>query len=294
MASRRRVTVEQWLGEALQDPDKGKPCTAIALVLAKGIGTEEIHSRIIEGPQDHRQLAAFFVNKATAYSQDLAGIQTFKLLAFYGQTEPQASFPFTVVEGELTAGEQMPFSRHESTEKGALGLTLKALESSLSMNMQIVQTMAAHSLQRDQEIQRERNEMNIVMRDMLLSLRKEGHEMRIKELEFARSSEERKMIGKAIPSVINHLTGREVVPETYADSELVDALALQVTPEDLQMLVSIGKIKPEIAALLAQRFMKTREETEKRKQTMRALPSEEDSDIVAELNGKGPEKEHLQ
>lgn len=291
MAQRKRVTVKQWLEEALTDPDKGKPCSSIALVLLKGgVGQEEIHTKEITGPQDFGHLADFFINKATGYSQDLPGIQTFKLLAFYGQNEPQASFPFTVAEGQLTGGEQVPFSRHESSEKGLLGQLMKHNEAYGSALLQIAQTLAVSAVAQQQEMQRERNEMNVIMRDMLLSLRKEGHEMRLKELEFQRSTGERQMIGKAIPHVINHLTGREIMPEHYADSELIDALAMQVNPDDLQMLVSLGKIKPEQAALLAQRFMKAREEHEKRKLALRSLPSEEES----ELNGKGPEKEDMQ
>lgn len=283
--ARKRVTVKQWIDEALQDADKGKPCSALSLVLAKGASQEEIHTRDITGPQDPDQLANFFVNKATGYAQDLPGIQTFKLLAFYGQAEPQASFPFTVAEGNLTAGESASF---EASERGMLGQLMKYNLEITKLNTQIVQTLAANSVQREQEMQHERNEMNVIMRDMLLTMRKEDHEMRLKELEFQRSTEERRMIGKAIPSIANFLTGREVIPEAYADSELIDALALQVNPEDLQMLVSVGKIKPEVAALLAQRFIKAREENEKRKKITRALPAEDQTnEAVAELTPSG-------
>jgi hypothetical protein len=287
--ARKRVTVKQWIEDALADADKGKPCSALTLVLSKGAGQEEIHTRDITGPQDPDKLADFFVNKATGYAQDLPGIQTFKLLAFYGQAEPQASFPFTVSEGNLTAGESASF---ETSEKGLMAQLMKYNLEITKMNVQMTQTIAVNSLQREQDMQRERNEMNVIMRDMLLTMRKEDHEMRLKELEFQRSTEERRMLGKAIPSIANYLTGRELIPEAYADSELIDALSAQVTPEDLQMLVSLGKIKPEHAALLAQRFLKAREENEKRKKIARALPPEEHNEALAELNGK--EKGELQ
>jgi hypothetical protein len=281
--ARKRVTVKQWIEDALSDADKGKPCSALSLVLLKGAGQEEIHTRDITGPQDTEKLATFFVNKATGYAQDLPGTQTFKLLAFYGQAEPQASFPFTVAEGSLTAGESASF---EASPQGLLAQLMKYNLEITKMNLQITQSIAVNSLQREQDMQRERNEMNVILRDMLLSMRNEEHAMRIKELEFARSTEERRMLGKAIPSIANFLTGRELIPEAYADSELIDALALQVNPEDLQMLASAGKIKPEVAALLAHRFSKAREENEKRKRIARALPPEEHNDVLAELNGK--------
>jgi len=283
--SKKRITVEQWISDALTDADKGKPCSALALVLAKGTGHEEIHTKEIQGPQDAKRLADFFISKATGYSQDLPGIQTFKILAFYGQSEPQATFPFTVAEGALTGGEQVPFSRHEASPNGLFAQLMKHNEAVMSMNMQIVQTLAVGAVTRDQEIQRERNEMNMIMRDMLLTMRKEGHEMQLAQLRYQRETEERRVMAKAIPSIANYLTGREVIPENFADSELIDAIAQDFSPEDIQMLVSMGKLKAEKAAILVARISKAKEDQKKRLEAFRTLP-DEDSALAQLANGK--------
>ncbi len=180
----RRVTVEQWIAEALADSDKPKPCNAIALVYARqmGIGIDEVHTKEIQGTTvSSKQLAELFINKACAYSQDLTGLQTFRLLAFYGANEPQASFTFTIFEGALTAGEKAPWSKHEPTANGFLAQLMKHNEAIMGDYTGLVKGVIGMFLTERQEIQAERMEMNVIMRDVLLNLRKEDHAMTLEQ-----------------------------------------------------------------------------------------------------------------
>lgn len=275
--AKKRVTVEDWIVQVFADPDKGKPCTAIGLVHVKGVGYDEIHTKEFAPgvPQDPKALAQFFVDRAEATSQDLPGVQTFKLLAFYGKNEPQNHHYFTAVEGSLTAGtSDTPFSRHEPTQVGILAQLMKHNETVMLMNTDIVRTYAVASLEREHEFRREQGEMTMILRDVLLNMNKEKHEMRLKELEFQRSTEERRMMGKALPTVINYLSGREVMPEHHADSELLDSLALKVQPEQLEMMVSAGFMTHEQAAVLAHRFQKARERAQQQADMVRTIPPE--------------------
>lgn len=274
----KRITVEQWISEACQDADKGGACSAISLVHVKngGVGTEEVHTKPLEGPQNYRQLAEFFINKACGFAQDLTGIQSFRLQAHYvGRNEPQASFTFTVFEGSLTAGESAPWSKHEPTATGALALCMKNMEFMMSQYTQLTQGFTGMLIQRDIAHQNEKAEMNLVMRDILLNLRKEDQAAQMERLKFERESAERQMIGRALPSMMNYLTGREIVPESHADSQIIEALAMKVKPEQLQLLVASGICDQQTALLLAQRFAKVREEAEKRAQAVRLAPPEE-------------------
>ena len=117
--------------------------------------------------------------------------------------------------------------------------------------------------------------MHSIMRDVLLSLRKEGHEMALEQMRFQRETGERQMLGRAMPSLINYLTNREVMPESHADSQLVESMALKFQPQDLQMLVAMGKMSQEEALVLAARFTKIREEHEKRQKALQTIPVEE-------------------
>jgi hypothetical protein len=287
--SRRRVTVEQWIAEALQDPDKGSPCTAIALMHVKGAGgEEEIHTKQLSGnTASYKSLADFFVNKATGYSQDLPGIQTFRLLAFYGKSEPQAAFPFTCSEGSLTAGQETAFSKHEPTPTGVLGLLMAHVEKITAMNVQMVQTMAVNSLQKDREMMQERAEMNAIMRDMLLNMKKEDHAMILERAKYERETGERALLARLLPGMVNHLTGRELIPQSHADSELLDGIALRLDPEQVKMLVGLKLISEQEATIFIERIRRVREEQARRQLALREAPPEDANGV--QTNGEPKE-----
>lgn len=273
----KRITLEKWITDALQDPDKGKPCSGLSLVYVKnaGSGTEEVHTKEFSGPQNFAQLAQFFSNKACAFAQDMTGVQTFRLLAFYGQAEPQAAHTFTVFEGGLTAGETAPWSKHEPTPSGLLAQLMKHNEVLLSDNRQLSQGIIGVLMQSFVEHNKEKAEMHTILRDVLLNMRREEQTMALERMKFERETGERQMIGRVMPEMINYLTGREVVPQSHADSQIIEALGAKIAPQDLQMLVAMGKLTQEEALVLAQRFTKVRDDIEKRKQLIRTLPPEE-------------------
>lgn len=276
----RRITLEQWIKDACEDADKGAPLTALSLVFLKGIGTEEVHTKEISGPQNFRQLAEFFTTKACNYSQDLPGTASFRLLGFYGgKTEPQATHTFTTYEGEVTAGEKAPWSKHEPSPQGLLAQLMKHNEQIMSSHVQVTQGMLGMLMKRDEEHQKEKVEMNMIMRDILLNLRKEEHAFKLEQLKYERESTERQMLGRMAPALINHLTGREVVPTNHADSQIIEALAMKIQPQDLQLLVAMGKITQQEALVLAQRFTAVRDEHEKRSKLQTTLPPEESNGV---------------
>jgi hypothetical protein len=273
----KRITLEQWISEACQDPDKGKDCSLLQLVYLKpgGVGHEEVHSKVIQGPQDFKALGMFFTGKACVFAQDMPGMQSFKLLAYYGEQEPKASHTFTVFEGNVTAGDRAPWSKHEPTATGMQAQLMKHNETLMGQCVMLVQGLTAALMQRDVAHQQEKAEMTVIMRDVLLNMRKEDHASRMEQLKFQRESEERAMMAKLLPSVANYITGSELVPQSLADSQLIDNLALRITPEKLQLLQQVGIVSQEEMLLLTARFTKAREEHEKKKKALATAPAED-------------------
>ena len=272
-----RITLEEWIKEALADPDKGAPCSGLALVhLKQGLGTEEVHTKEMSGTSiSVAQLAEFFQNKACYFAQDMPGLQSFRLQAFYGSNEPKASHTFTVFEGNMTGGELVPWSKHEPTPQGLLAQLMKHNEA-LSGDMRLTtQGMIGMLMQSFVEHNKEKAEMHGILRDVLLNLRKEEHAMRMEQLRFQRESEERQMLGRLAPSFVNYLTGKEVISENHADSQLIEQFALKVEPQHLQMMIGMGLVTNEQAMLLANRFTKIREEHTKRQQVLVTVPPED-------------------
>lgn len=273
--ARKRLTVEQAIKDALADSDKGKACSAISLVFIKGMGQEEIHTKQLGGePQSPDQLATFFISRATGFAQDLPGISNFRLVFFYGSNEPQGSHPFTVVEGELVAGGDIPFSKHEPTPTGLLGQLMKHNEVIMAMQTDMVKGLTLAALQREEQQRKEVQEAQMIVRDVIFNMRKEAHEARMAELTFQRETQERQMIGRALPSVLAQLTGRDITTEGHADSELIDALATKVTPEQIKQLMTMGVIPQEVGAVLVARFAKAVEKQKQEAAALKSLPPE--------------------
>lgn len=269
--SRKRVTVEQWIATALQDTDKGAECSALCLMYLKGIAQEEIHTKELKGPQNAKGLAEFFIDRACGYAQDLAGIQTFKMLAFYGKAEPQASFPFTVADGQLTVGDNSSYSKHEATPAGLLGQLMKHNENVMQMNLAMTTALITDSMSTRKELA----EATMLVRDAVMSFAQMGQQNHMAALAFQRETTERKMFADALPAMVNHLTGREIVPEGFALAKVLEGMATRINPNDLQMLVSMGKLTPQEAQALAGHFAKVREDNEKQAALLKTLPSEE-------------------
>jgi len=273
--ARKRITIEQWISDALSDGEKGKPCSAFSLVHIKGVGQEEVYTKQITAPVQPKQLAEFFIDRATGFAQDLPGMQTFRMLAFYGSSEPQAALPFTVADGELTGGGESPFAKHEPTQAGLLGQLMKHNEQVMGMMLDLTKSLAVQSIAHEAEMRKEVNDAQMIVRDVIMNMRKEAHEMRMSELAFARSTEDRRLLGKALPTIINQLSGREVIPEAHADSELLDAIAAKIKPHMLQQLIALGILDTNEAALLTARFARATEERRKEIEALKTVPPEE-------------------
>ena len=94
-----KLSLDAWIRECLSDPDKQTPLTMIALVHHRGDVEQELHSTKLpdRGAQiDPLDMANMFMHKAQAYAQELPGVQTFSLLAFYGgSNQPLSRQPST-------------------------------------------------------------------------------------------------------------------------------------------------------------------------------------------------------
>lgn len=293
---KNRITIEEWLSGALSDTEKGGPCTAIALVHMRpnGVGQEEVYAKQMVGTNGEIQtvkvsdLASKITSSAVYFVQDIPGIQTFKILAFYnGGSEPRASHTFTVADGDLTAGD-IPYSRFEANERGLLGQLMKHNQDMMNMLSGIVQTTAVQSVLREKELRQDLREAEMIVRDVLLTMRKDAHQMKMEELQFQRQTQERAQLGRALPSIVNGLANREVFSENTADTELIDAISLKITPDHVNMLMTMGLLDKQQATILLARIAKTKERIRAEQEALRVLPPEDSEKKGGDGNGSVP------
>jgi hypothetical protein len=283
---RKRQTIEQWIAEALSDPDKEKPCTAISLVHmgGNGISQKEIHTTALSGKtHEPKKLASLFQTKAENYAQDLGGIQTFNLLAFYGgEQEPQAFHPFKVIDGDISDGAMVMSETPDP--RGLQAQLMKHLETKEKLLVGFIQEIVVTTLRDRTKLQEEVNDAYAVMREMLLKTATEHHDHRMKELEYARQSEERGQLLRLAPALVNGLTGREIIPQSTADTAMIEEIARRVKPEMLQELVKFGILPAELLGPLAARFNEVRERDRQAKEEVKRIPAS-NSDPAKDAQG---------
>jgi hypothetical protein len=298
--SKRRQTVEQWVASVIAEVIDGKGCSAIALLHLKGIGgaTEEVTTKPIEGTVNPKELADHMIGRAEGFSQDLPGLQTFKLISFFGSNEPHNPFHFTTSDGTVMSRSETMMSAHEPTPAGLLGQLMKNNEVKDRQNADLVQqnmTMARDIIQMCfgpqglvQQSIRSQLEAVEVVKDAMLDMSKQRRELVLEEHKAAQDLQTRKAIIDAMPLLVNRVTGHEVFDEKSNRAKLLELFAMKISPQDLEILVSMGKITKEEALVISSQFAAIVEEKKKEADAIRKVPTEEGQpQVLPAANGKG-------
>ena len=257
----RRQTLDQWCAEAFVDEDKDGPCTAISLVHMTGTSENEIHTVKLDGSRKMtaKQLGDLFRHKAESYAEELPGVQTFSLIAFYSnRNEPQARKPFTVggatefqgglaTEGPTGSGMAQQAMRHcEAMVQLAFRQTSMLFASSQ-------ETITALTAQNARLMSENRDALDIV-KTLVLDRATGIHEHRMEALKYERSSEERRKLFGMAPALINNLTGRQLFPESSEDTALVEALCDSLDENALRRLLAADIVPKPLLGMLATRW----------------------------------------
>lgn len=279
---RKRVTIEKWIRDVLADTDKDGPCTGLGLIYKKPEGgTKELDAIKLSGKTwEAKNLAERIQGKAETFAQDLTGIQNFSVLAFYKERkEAEAELPFVVVDGEVSSGGIGRKVKETPDSQGLTAQLMRHLERREEMMVQIVQSFAATSLQREIKMyereEKSRDEVNdayAIVRDLIMKAKQDDHQMAMELLEKQQSLRQKEQIFKTLPAVINTVADKEIIPQATADTALIEMIAESVKPEQIETLEKMGVIKPEAASILKLRLLKVREDRAKEAEEAKKLP----------------------
>jgi len=299
----RRTPLAQVIREMIADGetgDKNGKCRGFGVIHVSQRGDREIDAiKLGSSEWTPEKLADRIEAKAKTYAQDLSGAQTFTLLAFYGDAkdypEPQATHPF-VINGNLGTD----FDRYGSlTTEGpdakgqmqqAMRLTEVIVQRVFGMASSLFeeQRLERQELRREnQELKAENREAFSLLRESIMQNTELSHQKRMQEMEYLRSTEERKMWFKFAPALINQIVGREVFPQGTADSALVDSIAEALDEKTIQKIA--GELPPTLWGPLAARFeshiKKKRMNAEAQAKRLTEGAKKTDEEIDAEVRG---------
>ena len=262
------MTMSNWIRLALADTDKmddagnQEQCNMLSLIHhTEGGGQKELHTVRLSGssaPRPADELADLFEGKAKVYSQDLNGVQQFELFAFYGKSkEPGAYYPFKVT-GILDLGAG-GIQSEGPTEKGLVAqcmrhteasnqFALRAMASAFESQAKVVEKLTDQNV----ALMHENAEAFKIVKTMVLEQNNEDHQQRMAEIAAAESAQMKSLILKMGPPLLNTLTGKEVFPQSFADTQLIETIAAKIKPEQLEQLANL--LPPEIVGVIASRF----------------------------------------
>lgn len=235
-------------------------CSMMSIVHMVGAGTEiEVHTVRFTAARKWtaKEIGKIFREKADMYAQDLPGVQTFSIMAFYGDNtvEPQARRPYVVSKENDFGG----LTTEGPTGSGLVQQAMRHSEATMQMCLRQMATMTEqmnYTMGRladtNRELHSELSDAYVIVRDMVTEKNDRTHKHRIEELKQANFNEMLRKAMNMAPAIVNTITGSEVFPESTEDSSLIEALAEHITPEQLQKMQ--GLLPPHILAPLVKRF----------------------------------------
>lgn len=284
MASRK--TLEQWLSEALNDPDKTQlvnakeapaPCTMLSLVHINGSQEKEIHTIKLGGKKFDdagiKSLAEMISGKAQTDCQDLNGNQEYVILAFYeGSKEPQARLPIRA-HGQIlnqsgligTLGTDQPtetgrIQQRMRVDDGLTQIFMIGISNLVTQQNRFIEMQG----QRSEILMRENMEMFSSFKEMMHDKIMDDRKSRMEEMAFERASAERQGMMRMLPALANTFFGREVFPVGTADTAIIEGVAehLEANSNDVEKLTSMN-LPPSLQMLIMTRLTEIKEAKKK-------------------------------
>lgn len=264
-----KKSLEAWIRECMSDTDKDGPLTALTLVHMQGTVEKPLHRCNLQpgSSSTPRAYADLLRGKAEAYAQDLSGVQTFQVLGFWnGSNEPQAFQPFVVTGALLDSSAGL--MTEAPTKEGQTAQSMRHTEALMQAMMKERAVILDKSLQlvdaamrfastvgdRLTHTEQENIEALTALKEMVLSRDAASHKADLELAEYNRKTEVQKELVKMIPPLANQLTGKTIFPESTVDTAIVEAVAENVTPDQLAQIAGILNLPPQKIALLAGRL----------------------------------------
>jgi hypothetical protein len=288
-----------WITEQLGDTTQEGQLSLVGLLHFRAGGEEvEIHSMKVGAPKwgNAEVMASVLDGIATRHARGIPGAQQFQLVAtFGGSGKPTRFLPFTKA-GKLEFG-AIPggLATEAPSDVGARQQGMRLIEiiaqGSFSQNQHNAQTQAViidRLMKRQAELEGENRELFVALRDQLIEFMKLDHERRMKELEYTRSTEERRKLLQLLPALANAISGREVFPATAEDSAIVETLADNISEDELKMLAQVlGQKSPELAGLIMTRFAAIQKKKKEQAEEVAKLSKQATGRIDPELDAAG-------
>lgn len=257
---KEKISLAAWIREALSDSEKSGPCVALACMHIVGASEVAVDNvKISPGTWTEQQLEQRFLGKAEVESQALDGVQLFRMLAFYeGSNEPLARFHFRV-NGELDSADGL--NSESSDPKGMFAQGMRHLEAMTQLTfrkdaMLFEASQSMLSMMANSQVQMANKNMEYLdaITRLVTQIATGQSQGRIEEMKVHAQLREREMLVGLAPHFANAIAGKEIIPQAGLDTQIINAMAENITPEQMQVMVNSGMIPQSMVGILANRM----------------------------------------
>jgi hypothetical protein len=234
-----RKSLADWLNMAIAETGPGKEGGLRNLILHhKTDGGERLGEVVHKlsrgsGDWDVKKVCDVFDARAAMHIQEKHGWQVFRVLAFYGDNQdahgdgfefgrqPEADNVHGSTEGLGDKAREAQKMRHDE----ALGQRyMNALDSIMGRFQELNNTLAREN----RELREDNRGMFETTKSMALQMESHTHELLMKQMAFDRNSFFIKKGMEIAGPLLNTLTGRPVVPVSFADTQLIESIVLHM------------------------------------------------------------------
>lgn len=258
-----RKNLRQFITECLLVSDKQdlygvKKCTGFSLLHMRGGQEVELKTIKIGSRQwEPKDLAELFESTAETFAGGVPGTQQFQVVAFYDDNErPQSFYPFR----KTCDPEHDGITTEPPTPTGQLSQFMRHLEAKERMTSQytvsifsILERTVKSQADRIAMLEKEQFDAVDLAKEMILKSAAQSHDREMELLKAKQSAGDREKVLALLPAVVNRVTGKEIFPQSTADSALFENLAGSLTEKQVQQLASI--LTPEQWGLVAARLV---------------------------------------
>lgn len=237
-----RISHDKWIAEVVNELQDGAPCSSLSVSHREGSLTKEIYSVIItkDTKINPLEIAELFRRKAESHVQDLPGNQLFELQARYGgRSDCSVRLPFRIsgsseamygeTEPPTPEGKQMQYMRwgefgHQFWAKQVTELVRIGIDRERVLSSSL------------EEANKENREIINLLKTALLEQASSQHQFKLEEMKFQRETMVYGELARYAPALLNTVTGRELIPQSSADSALVESMIEHLTPQQVEAM----------------------------------------------------------
>jgi len=202
------------------------------------------------------EIASTLENMAEVFAEGLQGSQQFRLVAVL-KTGGTLEFPFRK-HGEADAS---GYGTESASPTGHLAQMMRLNEALTRIGLVHSESLLGKAVdmlgivtKQNESLMHENAEAFSIVREVLMKQTLANDERALKLIKEKRNADLwRKGVGIA-PAVINRLLGSEVIPQSTADSALIDSIAENITAEQVEMLAHSGMLPAPVMGLLMDRL----------------------------------------